>query len=109
MDSRTLKRQSRAELDVPWALGSQHLTEGRRPEEVVRQIQIPAVQQVEGFDAQLQLQPRRDRHLLQQCEIHVLTSGPFEDVAPRAAKITERLKSERRRVEPPSFRWITET
>src|SRR5438552_4291904 len=107
MDSRTLKRQSRAELDVPLALGRQHLTEGRRPEEVIRQIQIHAVQQVEGFDAQLQLQPRRDRHLLQQGEIHVLISGPLEDVASRAAEITERRKSERRHVEPPSLRWIT--
>src|SRR5207237_3391541 len=62
----------------------------------------------EGFDAQLQLQPRGDRHLLQQGEIHVLISGPLKDVASRAAEIPERRESERRCVEPPSFRWITE-
>ena len=67
------------------------------PIEVVRQIEVRAVQEIEHFGAKLQTRAAGQRHLLQQRQIDVLIAGTLENIP---AGISERAETPASRTRP---------
>src|ERR1039457_796114 len=87
-------------LNPPWVLGRDYLPERRRSHEIIRQIEIRAVQKIEEFRPKLQVEPLADGGVLDNREVHCPQAWAVQDVAARIAKVPIRRGRERRRVEP---------
>src|SRR5207302_11004439 len=89
-----------SELELARVIRAKDLSESLRPELPVRQVKIWAVQQVERFSAEFQVQPLGNRSEFCQPQIEGSISGTSNNASGGISELAKRLELERIHIEP---------
>src|SRR5437870_7352614 len=84
-----------SELELARVIRAKDLSESLRPELPVRQVKIWAVQQVERFSAEFQVQPLGNRSEFCQPQIEGSISGTSNNASGGISELAKRLELER--------------
>src|SRR5678816_1220869 len=102
------EQQLHAKLNMSGIPRGSNATKRRRPQKIVRQIEVGMIQEIEKLRAQLQVDVFTQSRVLQQRHIHVLISRTIENVSSRVPKSARRRETECSGIEPAFRRAITQ-